>query len=103
MRFTWLVIFSIIVVGGIAVRMNPSENTYATWLVTQESQRLHTQVAKGVVHLVGPLVVNQSTTVQNYGVCTVFTTDIFGQSVMVLGAFQTFVPLHIPSALSHSA
>ncbi|MCI0182999.1 hypothetical protein MM817_01269 [Acidibacillus sp. S0AB] len=98
MRSTWLSILVIVIVGLGAMITNPPENKYTTWLVTQEAQREHSQLGKGLIHLVGNFVATQSTTEENYAVCTIYTTAIFGQKIVVLGAFDSFIPLHLPSS-----
>lgn len=92
---------SAIVLGGIVT--NPSKQEYSQWVVNQESQHTTSSIGKGLVNLLGGPIVNHSTTLQNYGIFTIFYTNVLGQKATILGAFHFFIPISVPSQTDHSA
>ncbi|UOF89974.1 DUF4359 domain-containing protein [Fodinisporobacter ferrooxydans] len=85
-----VLIFGILILLAIT---NPAKTEYVSWIKEKAMEKSNSMLQKGLVSLLGDKMFENATKTQNYGVFTIFETDLEGSRVQVLGIFHNFIPL----------
>lgn len=98
---TWIKLaIAALAILALAVVMSvtkPSEEKYNIWVLEKVSDKAPSNPFIGLgLSLFGERLINEGTTMTDYGVVRVFQTEIMGQRIKVVGGLGTFVPLGNP-------
>ncbi|MDG0813486.1 hypothetical protein [Cohnella rhizosphaerae] len=96
-----IVLIVVVAVLALAVGMaasKPSEAKYKRWALNQVSRKAeHKSVLMGLgISLFGARMIDEGTTMTDYGLFRVFETEIQGKRLKVAGALGMLIPLGKP-------
>lgn len=70
---------------------NPSKNDYIQWVKENEITKTDSILSKAAIPLLGPTVIEESTTTKNFIFFTIFTTKIDRNTIYTIGIVKNFI------------
>lgn len=88
----WALILFVLLI--LLIRTNPSKRSYVTYAKEQVLKQVGSNsVIASLISVLGQPLIKSATTVDDYAVCSIFTTKMLGNEVRTIGILKTFIPI----------